>query len=41
MGEMAKKISSVDHAELLNLLNVAYAGRVAGLLSVLGRSPGN
>ena len=22
---MAKKISSVDHAELLNLLNVAYA----------------
>ena len=25
MGEMAKKISSVDHAELLNLLNVAYA----------------
>ncbi len=25
MGEMAKKISNVDHAELLNLLNVAYA----------------
>lgn len=25
MGEMAQKISTVDHAELLNLLNVAYA----------------